>query len=138
MIPVMAQDSSNSNPPGSEATQSFVVPVTEAEATVEAIATQPVTAVDTPAAQPPLVVVESNNFAVVVLLISNVISYGIILLQAIMQNGSVNRKTIDALFGGLKGLAKITPGDADDRLVAGAEAGANALLGGRIEPAPAS
>lgn len=76
---------------------------------------------------------------VIVLMIMNVIQSGIILVQAIMNNGSISRKSVDTFFTGLKGLAKITAWDGDDKIVDGGEKVTNALLGDRIKddaPAP--
>lgn len=81
-----------------------------------------------------------NSTVVIILALMNVGQMGIILAQAIMNNGSVSKKTVDTFFTGLKGLAKLSAWEGDDQLVAGGEKVTLALLGDRIvaETAPAA
>jgi hypothetical protein len=74
----------------------------------------------------------SDNTVVIILALMNVGQMGIILAQAIMNNGSVSKKTVDSFFAGLKGLAKMTAWDGDEKLVEAGEKVTNALLGERI------
>lgn len=119
----LAQDATSEPVVTAEPTAAATVEVIETEA---APVTINIEAPDTPAAP-----ADTGNFTEIVLLISNVIAYGIILAQSVMQNGSVNRKTLDSFFAGLKGLGKFIPGENDDKLFSGAEAAVNTFLGER-------
>ena len=74
-----------------------------------------------------------DSTIVIVLALMNVGQMGIILAQAIMNNGSVSKKTIDTFFGGLKGLTRLTAWDGDEKIVEAGEKVTVALLGDRIK-----
>lgn len=114
----------------------FVVQAQPPVATDEPVATAQATAPAAVEAEPPAGVIEKpmdtpseSGFALIVLAISNLVAYGIILVQALLNHRSVNRETLKGFFDGLKGLAKLIPGDTDDKIVAGIEAGVNTVLG---------
>jgi hypothetical protein len=117
-----------------------IEPVATEAATVEATqeAGGIVINVDAPATPAPATT--ENSTIMIVLALMNVGQMGIILAQAIMNNGSVSKKTIDTFFAGLKGLTKLTAWDGDEKLVEAGEKVTVALLGDRIvedKPAPA-
>lgn len=72
--------------------------------------------------------VSESTLTILILGLGNVIAYGIILAQALLSHRSVSKESLKGFFDGLKGLAKVIPGDVDDKLVAGAEGLANAIL----------
>jgi hypothetical protein len=126
-LPVFGQDDSTAVPTDEPA--ATLEAAATAEPTEEAVSGVVINNTTTTAPAP-----AENNTVVLVLALMNLAQMGIILAQAIMNNGSVSKKTVDAFFAGLKGLAKTTAWDGDEKLVDAGEKVTYALLGERIVP----